>query len=65
MIARTFRIVRVITGVAGLGLQLAGLYALYVALGPWLTLALYTVGGVAVLIHQAVVRRLMSCSPGD
>ena len=65
MIARTFWIIRVITGVAGLGLQLAGLYALYVAFGPWLTLALYTVGGIAVLVHQVIVRRLMSCSPGD
>ena len=60
-----FWIVRVITGVAGLGLQLAGLYALYLAIGAWLTLALYSVGVLALLLQQVVVRRVTSCSAGD
>ena len=65
MIPRAFWIVRVITGIAALGLQLAGVYALYVAFGAWLTLALYTVGGLALLLQQVVVRRVTSCSAGD
>jgi hypothetical protein len=63
--SRAFWVVRVITGVAGLGLQLAGLYALYVAFGAWLTLGLYAIGGLAIVLQQLVVRRMTSCSPGD
>jgi len=64
MTAREFWIVRLITGVAGLGLQLVGLYAAYVTFGALITFALYAVGGLALLLQQVVVRRLMSCSPG-
>lgn len=65
MIGREFWLVRLITGVAGLALQLVGLYAAFVTFGAWITVALYVVGGLALLLQQVVVRRLMSCSPGD
>jgi len=64
-IPRNFWIVRLITAVAGLALQLVGLYAAWVAFGAWVTFALYTVGGLAMLLHAVVVRRLMPWSPGD
>ena len=65
MIGREFWLVRLITGVAGLALQLVGLYAAFVTFGAWITVALYVVGGLALLLQQVVVRRLMSCSPGE
>ena len=65
MTAREFWIVRLITGAAGLGLQLVGLYAAYVTFGVWITLALYAIGGLALLLQQVVVRRVTSWSAGD
>ena len=65
MIPRNFWMVRLIVGGAGMALQLVGLYAAWVAFGAWITFALYTVGGLALLLHAVVVRRLMPWSAGD
>ena len=58
-----FWIAHAITIATGIGLQLLGLYAAAVTFGPWITLGLYAVGGLAVVLQQAVLRR-NSCSPG-
>jgi len=62
--SRGFWIVRVATGVAGLGLQLAGLYALAATFGLGVTLALCGVGALAVLLQHIVVWRA-TCSSGE
>ena len=59
-----FWIAHAITIATGMGLQLVGLYAAAVTFGGWTTLGLYAVGGLAVLLQRAVLRRT-SCSPGD
>jgi hypothetical protein len=61
--AREFWIVRAITSATGIGLQLAGVYAIAVTFGIWITLGLYAVGGLAVALQQVVLRRT-SCSSG-
>ena len=60
---RGFWIANAITIATGIGLQLVGLYAAAVTFGAWTTLGLYTVGGLAVVLQRAVLRRT-SCSPG-
>jgi hypothetical protein len=62
--SRGFWITRAITSVAGLGLQLAGLYAAAVAFGLWVTAALCAVGALAVLLQHVVVWRI-TCSRGE
>ena len=61
--SKGFWIAHAITIATGIGLQLVGLYAAAVTFGPWITLGLYAVGGLAVVLQQAVLRRT-SCSPG-
>ena len=60
-----FWIARAITSVAGLGLQLAGLYAAVVTFGLWVTVALCGVGALAVLLQHVVLMRGTPCSPGE
>ena len=60
-----FWIAHAITITTGIGLQLLGLYAVAVPFGAWITLALYAVGGLAVVLRHIVVGRATSCSPGD
>jgi len=60
-----FWIAHAITITTGIGLQLLGLYAVAVTFGAWITLALYAVGGLAVVLRHIVVGRATSCSPGD
>ena len=64
VVPRGFWIVRVATGLAGLGLQVAGLYALVATFGVWVTLALCGVGALAVLLQHIVVWRA-TCSRGE
>ena len=59
-----FWIARIVTSVAGLGLQLAGLYAATVTFGLWITVALCVVGALAVLLQHVVLWRIVACSPG-
>ncbi len=61
---RGFWIARAITSVAGLGLQVAGLYAAAVTFGVWVTVALCGVGALAVLLQHVVMWRA-TCSPGE
>ena len=63
--ARGFWIAKAITSAAGLGLQLAGLYAAAVTFGLWVTVALCGVGALAVLLQHVVLWRVTSCSPGE
>jgi len=56
--------IRAITVTTGIGLQLLGVYAVAVTFGAWITVGLYAVGGLAVVLQQAVLRRT-SCLPGD
>lgn len=63
-VPRGFWIVKVATGLAGLALQLAGLYALAATFGLWVTVALYGIGTLAVLLQHVVVWRA-TCSPGE
>ena len=60
-----FWIAHAITITTGIGLQLLGLYAVAVTFGAWITLALYAIGGLAVVLRHIVVGRATSCSPGD
>ena len=60
-----FWIAHAITITTGIGLQLLGLYAVAVTFGAWITLALYAVGGLAVVLRHIVVGRATSCSPGE
>lgn len=47
---------------AGLGLQFLSAYAIWATFGAWLFGALYTVGGLAVLLqYVAAHRRATSC----
>ena len=64
-IPKGFWIAHAITITTGIGLQLLGLYAVAVTFGAWITLALYAVGGLAVVLRHIVVGRATSCSPGD
>ena len=57
-------IARALTVVAGLGLQLAGLYAVLATFGAGVTLGLYAVGALAVVLQHVVAGRT-PCSPGD
>ena len=61
---KSFWIAHAITIAIGIGLQLVGLYAAAVTFGGWTTLGLYAIGGLAVVLQQAVLRRT-SCSRGD
>ena len=53
------------TSAAGLGLQLAGLYAAAITFGIWVTAALCGVGALAVLLQHVVLWRVNTCSPGE
>ncbi len=55
-----FWIARAITSVTALGLQLAGLYAVVVTFGLWVTVALCGVGALAVLLQHVVLWRVTS-----
>ena len=50
---------------AGLGVQVLGVYAMWIAFGVWNTVALYIVGGLTILLQRAVAERRLSCSAGD
>ena len=65
MIPRGFWIARAITGATATALQLVGLYAAIVTFGAWMTLGLYTVGGLALLLQQVILSRSAPCSLGD
>ena len=65
MIPRGFWIARAITGATATALQLVGLYAAVVTFGAWITLGLYTVGGLALLLQQVILTRSTPCSLGD
>lgn len=58
-----FWITTAFTLVMALGLQIVGLYAAVVTFGAWTTLGLYAVGGLAVVLQQAVLWRT-ACSLG-
>lgn len=62
---RSFWITRAITSAAGLGLQLAGVYAAAVTFGLWVTVALCGVGGLAVLLQHVALWRATTCSRGE
>jgi hypothetical protein len=63
---KAITVVHVVTIVVALGLQGLGLYAIWVIFGAWITLALYAVGGLAVLLQHVIAgRRAASCSAGD
>jgi hypothetical protein len=57
--------IRAITVTTGIGLQLLGVYAVAVAFGVWITVALCGIGGLAVFLQHVVLRRVISCSPGE
>ena len=51
---------------AGLGFQVLSLYAIWVTFGAWMTLAVYAVGGLAILLQRVIAeRRLAAWSAGD
>jgi hypothetical protein len=56
--------IRALTVTTGLGLQLIGLYAAVVTFGALITLALYAIGGLAVVLQHIVLGRT-TCSPGE
>jgi hypothetical protein len=56
--------IRALTVMTGIGLQLVGLYAAVVTFGVLLTLALYAIGGLAVVLQHLVLRRTR-CSLGE
>ena len=56
--------VHVFTAVTGLGLQLVGVYAIAATFGALTAVELYALGGLAALLHHAIMRRNASCSPG-
>jgi len=62
---RRFWIARAITATTAVGLQLVGLYAAVVTFGGWITLGLYTVGGLALFVQQIILSRATPCSHGD
>ena len=64
-VSKRFWIPRVFTAIAGLGLQLVGLYAIVVTFGVWITAALYAVGVLALVVQRLALGRISSCSPGD
>ena len=46
------------TGLVGVGLQLAGVYAAVVTFGVLLTVAIYVIGGLAALLQHLTLRRI-------
>ena len=60
-----FWIARSLSGIAALGLHLAGLYAVVVIFGLWLTVALCGVGTLAVLLQHVILWRATTCSLGE
>ena len=62
---KAFWIARGITVSTAVALQLAGLYAVTITFGVWITLGLYGVGGLAVVLQHAVLSRTTPCLPGD
>jgi len=55
---RLFWLAHAATSVVAVGLQLAGVYAAVVTFGLLLTVAIYIVGGLAVLLQHLTLRRI-------
>ena len=55
---RSFWLAHAMTSVVAVGLQLAGVYAAVATFGVLLTVAIYIVGGLAVLLQHLTLRRI-------
>jgi len=51
-------VVRALTIIIALGLQIAGVYAAFATFGPWIAVGLYAVGGLATVLQFRVARRV-------
>jgi hypothetical protein len=60
-VSKAISIAQALTIAAAFLFQAVGLYAAWATFGAWITLALYAVGGVAVVLQHAVARRAASC----
>jgi hypothetical protein len=51
---------------AALGFHVIGIYAIWVTFGAWMTVALYTVGGLTILLQRVIAeRRVATWSHGE